>query len=75
MDFDLTRIIIHVTTFAIAFVFFSFGKKQNFFWFMFSGLSLLFYTYFVDHVAWVIVWGVVLTALPFVAKRMGWPGT
>ena len=50
--------------------FFVYGKKQTELWYMLTGLGLMVYPYFVSGVAVSLVIGVLLSAAPFVARRL-----
>lgn len=49
----------------LGFVFFMYGKKQSAMIPMFAGLALMIYPYFISSVIWMVVVGVILTAVPY----------
>ena len=50
---------------VLGFVFFMYGKKQRAMIPMFTGVALMLYPYIVSSVVWMVVIGVVLTAIPY----------
>jgi len=53
----------------LGFVFFVYGKKQTLIVPMICGLSLMLYPYIVPSVLWMVIIGVVLTAIPYFIRE------
>ena len=49
----------------LGFVFFMYGKKQSAMIPMFTGLALMLYPYIISSVVWMVIIGVILTAIPY----------
>ncbi|MDA9951191.1 hypothetical protein N9D31_01325 [Oligoflexaceae bacterium] len=54
---------------AVGYVYFSYGKKMNAFWFMLIGITLMFYGYMMDVWYFALLTGSILSALPFILSR------
>ncbi len=65
LDLDWNSILVSLIFSGVGFVYFSYGKKQSHFVMMLCGLSLMFYSYFVDSILWAIGIGVALSVAPF----------
>lgn len=67
-DIDWPYYILMIVFSCVGFVYFSFGKKMNEFWYMIAGISLMFYGYMCD--SWIesLIFGLVLSGIPFLVR-------
>ncbi len=72
MDTETLNLFLTVLFSAAGFGYFIYGKRQQEWVPLFSGLLLIVYPYFVSSVLGMIAVGLLLVVSPFVAKCMGW---
>jgi len=66
---DATYIFINIVFSFIGLAYVSYGKKTSPY-FLFSGIMLMVFTYFVNGMLWTIVAGAFLVILPFILDRI-----
>jgi hypothetical protein len=72
MDLNIPSLVSSLIFSSIGLGYFLYGKRQQEFLFLFTGLALMVYPYVVSGTATVTTVGLVLSAGPFVARYMGW---
>ncbi|HTP42756.1 MAG TPA: amino acid transport protein [Nitrospiria bacterium] len=72
MDLNVPYLFLTLIFSSIGLGYFLFGKRQQEYLFLFTGLALMVYPYMVSGTATVTVVGLVLSAGPFVARFLGW---
>ena len=68
MNFDIGSMISGFVFSVIGFSYFKLGKKQDRVGFLFTGVGLMIYPYFIGSVWVSVLIGVALTAMPFILK-------
>ncbi|RZA26184.1 MAG: hypothetical protein EOP10_04460 [Proteobacteria bacterium] len=71
MNFDANFLVLGFIFSSFGMIYFNYGRKQKKYVMLVSGILLIGYAYFVVSLTWLIVWGLVLMALPFVVRRWG----
>ena len=69
MSLDTTTIFISIIYGIIGIGYFTHGRKNNFY-FIPSGIGLIVIPYFVSNLQPLLLWGIVLIALPFILERI-----
>ena len=72
MDTETLNLFLIVLFSAVGFGYFIYGKRQQEWIPLFSGLLLMVYPYFVSSALAMVTVGLLLVVGPFVTKRMGW---
>jgi 4-hydroxybenzoate polyprenyltransferase len=72
VDTETLNLFLIVLFSAIGFGYFIYGKRQQAWVALFSGLLLMVYPYFLSSALGMIAVGLLLVVFPFVAKRLGW---
>lgn len=65
MNFDGPHLICGFIFSGIGFIYFSYGKKQGVLPLVIAGAVLMFYTYAVDSIPWIIGLGIAISAAPW----------
>jgi hypothetical protein len=68
MDIDWPYYIIILIFSAVGYVFFSYGRKMVLVWYIVAGIGLMGYGYLCHTWVQALVFGTILTALPFVGR-------
>jgi hypothetical protein len=71
MELNIPSLVLSLLFSSIGLGYFLFGKRQQQFLFLLTGLALMIYPYIVSGTGTITVVGLVLSAGPFVARRMG----
>ncbi|MES2744843.1 MAG: hypothetical protein V4655_05420 [Bdellovibrionota bacterium] len=71
MNFDANFLVLGFIFSSFGMIYFNYGRKQKKYVMLVSGILLIGYAYFVVSLTWLIVWGLLLMALPFVVRRWG----
>jgi len=72
MELNIPSLLLSLLFSSIGLGYFLFGKRQQEFVFLGTGLALMIYPYIVSGVLTMTIIGLVLSVGPFVARRMGW---
>lgn len=72
MELNIPSLVLSLIFSSIGLGYFLYGKRQQQFVFLLVGLALMIYPYIVSGTATITAVGLVLSAGPFVARRMGW---
>jgi hypothetical protein len=72
MELNIPSLILALIFSSIGLGYFLYGKRQQQFVFLLAGLALMIYPYIVSGAFVMTVVGLVLLAVPFAARQMGW---
>lgn len=70
MDLSFPHIMAGLVGSGVGYVYFSYGRSQEDWPLVASGLALMAYTYFVTSVLWLVVIGAVIAVAPFGYRRL-----
>ena len=70
MNFDVPNIVVMLIFSGIGFVYLSYGRKLGEFDFIISGVLLMVYSYFTPSVLWTVIVGAIITAIPYIRRRL-----
>jgi hypothetical protein len=72
MELNIPSLFLMLIFSSIGFGYFLYGKRQQEFVFLLTGLGLMIYPYIVSGTFAVTAVGLVLLAVPFATRQMGW---